>query len=264
MRHTVWMRSAPSGSRRSRPATRRLRSSRPRRCCSSAVSAGGRRPKVWRYTPFAMLAGSVLSLASVVALGPLGLVPARCCWAARRRWPRRNRRRVLAAASADADLIQAACALADGLHAAGLASVGAAGVDWHVDSVGAAAGRVRRRCGRDGPERGVRGRAGRDGGPDRGAALPGAALRRRPGHCCSTACCPLAWYRPDRVGVAPGAVGAGRPRRARPGVRGGLGARGSVAARRSTPATRRAPGVLAGCRGTDPWAVSSVLRRSWS
>ena len=98
--------------------------------------------------------------------------------------------------------------------------------------LGAAAGRVRPGCGRDGPERGVRRRARRDGGPDRGAALPGAALRRRPGQCIRRpAAAGVVPARPRRV--APGAIGAGRPGRARRGVRDRLGALG-----------RRRPGDL--------------------
>ena len=261
VRHTVWMRlRRPGPELVARDAAVAIEP--PETVLLERGVGGQKAPKVWRYTPFAMIAGSVLSLAGVVALGPIGLVPVALLLGGAPAVATANRRRVLAAASADADLIQAACALADGLQAAGLASVGAAAVDWHVDSSGQL--RVVLDPGADGTDQSevfaaaLAEMVAPIGAPrylvpryvdDRVSALEGLL--------------PLAWYRPDRVVWHP--------------VPSVLGVRAELAAAFATAWVRwvgggsaiytgnpDGAGVLAGCRGTDPWSVTSVLRRSWS
>ena len=218
VRHTVWMRlRRPGHELAARDATAAIE---PPATVLLERGVGGQK-KVWRYTPFAMLAGSVLSLASVVALGPFGLVPAALLLGGAPAVATANRRRVLASASADADLIQAACALADGLHAAGLATVGAAGVDWHVDSSGQL--RVVFDAGADGADQSeVFAAALAEMVAPIGA--PRYLVPRYVDDRVTASREPAAAdvVPPRQRRVAPGAVGAGRPRRARPGVRGGL------------------------------------------
>jgi hypothetical protein len=74
---------------------------------------------------------------------------------------------------------------------------------------------------------------------------------------------PLASYRPDRVVWHPVPTALG--------VRAELAQAFAAAwmtwvggGRAIYTGSPEGAGVLAGCRGTDPWAVSSVLRRSWS
>jgi hypothetical protein len=173
-----------------------------------------------------------------------------------------RRRRILSTAAAEADLVQVACALADGLRAAGLTSSGAGRVDWHVDSSGQL--RIVFDPGDAGPgESAVFAAALAElvapiGAPrylvpryvtDAVGVLDG--LR------------PLATYRPDRVvwHPVPTVLGARAELAQAFAAAWMTWVGGGPAIYTGSPV---GAGVLAGCRGTDPWAVSSVLRRSWS
>ena len=220
------------------------------------------RPRVWRHAPLVMLGLAAASALATVALGPLGLVPAALLLGGAPAVAAARRRRILATAAAEADLVQAACALAAGLHDAGLTSSGADGVDWHVDSSGQL--RIVFDPGAAGTEESALFAAALSelvaqiGAPrylvpryvtDDVSVLDG--LR------------PLASYRPDRVVWHPVPTALG--------VRAELAQAFAAAwmtwvggGRAIYTGSPEGAGVLAGCRGTDPWAVSSVLRRSWS
>jgi len=158
--------------------------------------------------------------------------------------------------------VQAACALADALHAVGLTSTGAAGVDWHLDS----SGQLRLIL--------DPGAGGTDQSELFATALaemvapigaPRYLVPRYVDDGVSTLerLLPLSTYRPDRVVWHP--------------VPSVLGARAELAQAFARAWTRwvgggpavytgnpEGAGLLAACRGTDPWAVTAVMRRSWS
>lgn len=260
VRHTVWMRLRRPGAVVAREAEAPI--APPGLVLLERGVGGPERPKVWRYGPAALLAGSVLSLASVVALGPLGLVPAALFLGGAPVLATRNRRQVLDAASTGADLVQAACALADALQATGLAAVGAAGVDWHVDTSGQL--RVVFDPGAGGTEQSeLFAAALAEMVAPIGA--PRYLVPRYVDDRVSTieSLLPLSTYRPEDVVWHP--------------VPSVLGARAELAQAFAAAWTTwvgggpavytgnpDGAGILAGCRGTDPWAVTSVLRRSWS
>jgi hypothetical protein len=221
-----------------------------------------KRPRVWRTAPGALLAAAVASAVASVALGPLGLVAAGVLLGAAPAMAVSRRRRILGAAAVPPDLVQAACGLADGLHAAGLTAAGAESVDWHLDS--------------DGQVRFVLdpGSAGTRDSEVFAQALAelvapiGAPRYLVPRYVADGVTVvdglrPLASYRPDRV--------VWHPVPSVLGVRAELAqafAAAWVAWVGGGPAVYtgrpEGAGVLAACRGTDPWDVTSVLRRSWS
>jgi hypothetical protein len=223
---------------------------------------GPARPKVWRYGPLAMLAGSVLSLASVIALGPLGLVPAALFLGGAPALATRNRRQVLDAAGTGADLVQAACALADGLQATGITTVGAAGVDWHVDTSGQL--RVVFDPGPDGTDQSeLFATALAEMVAPIGA--PRYLVPRYVDDRVSTieSLLPLSTYRPEGVvwHPVPAVLGARAELAQAFAAAWRTWVGGGPAVYTGNP---EGAGILAGCRGTDPWAVTSVQRRSWS
>ncbi|HET9420406.1 MAG TPA: helicase-related protein, partial [Nocardioides sp.] len=259
VRHTVWIRprrgaaprvAAPAGALEPPEVVLLERGVRARE-----------RPKVWRNAPLAMLGLAAASAVATVALGPLGRVPAALLLGASPAVAASRRRRILSTAAVEADLVQVACALADGLHAAGLTSAGAEGVDWHLDSSGQL--RVVLDPGTAGTEQS----AVFAGALAEMVAPVGAPRYLVPRYVADDVSVvdglrPLASYRPDRVVWHPVPTALG--------VRAELAQAfaaawmtwvgGGPAIYTGSPV---GAGVLAGCRGTDPWAVSSVLRRSW-
>ena len=260
VRHTVWMRVRDARPRTARDADVPLEP--PELVLAERGVRSPRRPKVWRFAPAAMLAASAISLASVVALGPLGLVPAALLLGGAPVVATRRRRQILSQAGVEADLVQVACALADGLHLAGLTSVGAAGVDWHVDSSG------QLRFVLDPGASGTEQSAVFAQALAELVAPIGAPRYLVPRYVAEDVSLldglrPLASYRPDRVVWHPVPTVLG--------VRAELAQAfadawmvwvgGGPAIYTGNP---EGAGILASCRGTDPWSVTSVLRRSWS
>ncbi|MBS45802.1 MAG: DEAD/DEAH box helicase [Nocardioides sp.] len=193
-----------------------------------------------------------LLLPLAVGLAVLGRLPGRL----------RTRRGLIAAATGAPDVVAVACAVADGLHRAGLTSTGADAVRWRLDSEG----RVRCTLEATGPS----------AGPD--CDLFAASLAE----CVGPVGSPR-YLVPRYVAVPATAVVAGGPERVRPteetvwhpvptalGVRAELAGHFAASWRRwvggGEPQYTGSPagaGVLAAVRGTSPLAGTAVLRQSW-
>ena len=261
VRHTVWVRPRRPD-RTPLPVATGARPEPPDLVLLERGFGGRRRPRVWRYGPLSMLAGAGVALAGAVAVGPLAVLPAALLLGGAPALAAARRRRVLTEAGAAPDLVRAACALADGLHAAGLTSVGAAAVDWHVDSSGQL--RVVLEPGGGGTEQSeLFAAAFAEMVAPIGA--PRYLVQRyvEDGVSVWDAVRPLSTYRPDRVvwHPVPSVLGV-RAERAQAFARAWMTwVGGGPAVYTGNPT---GAGILAGCRGTDPWSVTSVLRRSWS